>query len=218
MNRITLILLLLVVSTYNLNAKKFTVIHIEIQSYDCTDFMLFTDDQDDVDDIYDYCYYSISCRGNIKWNYTVIDNFGISDILQYYTAHLVSGSYAGPDFTYVLKEILSGKEVAKLYNIGDKKIIIEFLPSSYNYNNNSIYKLDEYFYLQNQNGIITLSKKSNIQVNKISIIDLNGKTIYSSDIDQSSYYIDVSNSSAGQYYLSIIIPQNYLLKKITLLK
>ncbi len=216
MNRITLILLLLIISINILNAVKPTVIYIEEKSNICSDLMILNDENND--GRYDYSFYYIWCRGDFQRQYSVIDNYGISDKLQYYTAHLVSGSYAGPDFTYVLKEILSGKEVAKLYNIGDKKIIIEFLPSSYNYNNNSIYKLDEYFYLQNQNGIITLSKKSSFEVMKISIIDLNGKTIYSSDIDQSSYYIDVSNSSDGQYYLSIIIPQNYLMKKITLLK
>jgi hypothetical protein len=193
------------------------VIYIEEKSNICSDIMILSDDN--YDGRYDYSFYYIWCRGDFQRQYSLTDNYGINSIKDFYTAHLISGTYEGPDFLYIIKERLSDKAVAKLYyNSALKKLIIDPIPESYGNNNYNYNKLDEYFNYLNQNGIITLTKKSDFQVYKIFVSDLSGKTIFSSDVDQFSYYIDITKNTNGEYILYIITPQNYLMKKVILLK
>lgn len=216
MNRIFLIIIIQILTIFVSIAKNATSIAIVPTSENCSKVIILRDDNND--DIFDECLYYISCDVHVFKYYTVSDNYCIKPLMPNYTASLFSGSYEGPDFLYILKETNSGKAVAKLFNIGENNIIIDPLPVNYEPNYNSFDKLDEYFYYLNQHGIITLSKRSDFPVNKIFISDLSGKSIFSSEIDQTTYYIDLSNRADGQYFLNVITPDNYLMKKIILLK
>ena len=217
MCRIFLIIILQILILNIVIAKQPLVIFVEPKSDNCSkDFELW--DFNNVEKLDRVLYYNSCISQKICKIYPVVDNFNLYPGIGNYSAHLFSGSYEGPDFVYVITETASGKAVAKLYNNGADNIIIDPLPVSYNYNNNFNDKLDDFFYYLNQNGIITLSKKTDFQINKIFISDLSGRTIFTSEIDQSTYYLDLSNRADGQYFLNVITPDNYLLKKIMLLK
>ena len=216
LNRISFLLILLIISIYIGNAKKTTSIIIQPKSENCSKVMILFDENNN--DRFDECFYFMTCGGFVSKYYTVIDNYYLKSGIGYYNGFLFSGSYEGPDFVYVITETASGKAVAKLYNNGADNLIIDPLPVPYNYNNNFNDNLDDYFYYLNQNGIITLTKKTDFLINKIFISDLSGRTIFTSDVDQSTYYLDLSNRANGEYFLNVITPDNYLLKKIILIK